>query len=661
MALLSLIWRIIWVVVWRAGVVVGILVALGVSYYYSTLPVVTELLDVRARGSVTLMDRNDKIFAWRGEQFGGAITTDTVSPHLKNALIATEDKRFYSHFGISPRGVASAIRINLSEGRGPLVGHGGSTLTQQTAKLLCLGIPYDTEKWASEAAYEADCRESSLWRKMKEAAYAMALEAAYSKDDILTIYMNRAFLGSGSRGFQAASERYFSKSANELTPPEAAMLAGLMVAPTRYAPTNNLERSQERASVVLRLMWEQGYLNDQELAISTAAPATLSDVAEARAGGFFADWVMGQGPAFLARDTTEDVIMRTTFDPEIQRAAEEAVAEVFKNVPAGSETAEAAVIIMSADGAVRAMVGGRTKVAGGFNRATDARRQTGSAFKPFVYATAMDLGYTPNSTVIDEPLTIDIPGSGPWTPRNYDGKFRGEITLAEALRNSLNIPAVKISESVGRENVRKVAADFGIQSDLATGPALALGASDASLLETTGAYAGILNGGRSVRPYGLIDLRLVGDKEPLIGQDGGMGERVISETAAGYLTYMMSKVVDGGTGGRARLDKHPAAGKTGTTQGAKDAWFVGFTADYVAGVWIGNDDNKPLKGITGGGLPAEIWGQTMKRVTAGLPPRPLPLIVPEPIQPETESVSPRDNRRTEDSILNILGRILSGN
>ena len=663
LAILILIWRIIWGVTWRASVVVALLVGLGVSYYYLTLPVVTDLLDARARGSVTLLDRNDQVFAWRGEQFGGAITTDTVSPHLKNALIATEDKRFYRHIGVSPRGVASAVRINLSEGRGPLSGHGGSTLTQQTAKLLCLGIPYDTDVWASEAAYEADCRESSLWRKVKEAAYAMALEAAYTKDDILTIYMNRAFLGSGSRGFQAASERYFGKSANELNPPESAMLAGLLKAPTRYAPTNNLRRSQDRAATVLRLMWEQGYLTDQELAIANAAPATLSKVAEARAGGFFADWVMGQGPAFLASDTTEDVIMRTTFDPEIQIAAEEAVAWIFENKVSEGSKAETAVIVMSADGAVRAIVGGRNKVVGGFNRATQARRQTGSAFKPFVYATAMDLGYTPNSLIIDEPLTLDIPGSGPWTPRNYDNEFRGEITLTEALRNSLNIPAVKISESVGRENVRKIAADFGIQSDLAAGPALALGASDATLLETTGAYAGILNGGRSVRPYGLVDLTLVGDDAPLIGQDGGMGERVISETAAGYLTYMMAQVVDGGTGGRARLDGHPAAGKTGTTQGAKDAWFVGFTADYVAGVWMGNDDNVPLRGVTGGGLPAEIWHETMKRVTAGLPPRPLPIVVPAPIVPDPEPNQRGNNgvSNTENAILNILGRILGGN
>ncbi|MCV6593821.1 MAG: transglycosylase domain-containing protein, partial [Silicimonas sp.] len=251
------IWRLIWGVTWRVGTVVAMLIALAVGVVYTSLPDVDALLDGRARGSVTMLDRNGKVFAWRGDQFGGVITADTVSPHLKNAVIATEDKRFYRHFGVSPRGVASAVRINLSEGRGPLSGHGGSTITQQTAKLLCLGVPYDPAEWESEAAYEADCRQGSLWRKGKEAIYALAMEVKYSKDEILTIYLNRAFLGAGARGFEAASQRYFGKSAAEVSPSEAAMLAGLLVAPTRYAPTNNLQRSQDRARLVVGLMEAQ--------------------------------------------------------------------------------------------------------------------------------------------------------------------------------------------------------------------------------------------------------------------------------------------------------------------------------------------------------------------------------------------------------------------
>ena len=621
------VFMLIWRLFWRGAAVVFLLIAAGTFYFFSSLPPVEALLDARARGSVTLLDRDGQVFAWRGEQFGGQITADSVSPNLRNAIVATEDRRFYHHFGVSPRGIASAVKINLSEGRRALSGHGGSTITQQTAKLLCLGVDYDPEVWKSEADYEADCREGSVWRKVKEAVYAFGLEARYSKDEILTIYMNRAFLGAGSRGFEAAAQRYFGKSTTQVSPAEAAMLAGLLVAPTRYAPTNDLERSQRRALTVLRLMEEQGFLTTAEAAAARANPAELSDAAEARAGGYFADWVMNAGPDFLTRDTTEDVILRTTFDAGLQRAAEDALDFVFETKVRGGSKAQAAIVVMSSDGAVRAMVGGRKfkGVAGQFNRAIMAKRQTGSAFKPFVYATALELGHSPNDVVMDSPLTLNVPGSGAWSPKNYTKDFKGAVTLTQALKESLNIPAVRVSESVGRENVRRVAEDFGIASDLALGPALALGASESTLLEMTGAYAGILNGGTSVRPYGLLELRLKGDDTPLIGQDGGLGERVISRGAAEQLTYMMHEVVQSGTGTRARLDDRQAAGKTGTTQAARDAWFLGFTADYVAGVWMGYDDNTPLTGVTGGGLPAEIWHEVMVRVHQGLPVAPLPM------------------------------------
>ncbi|MGR3662558.1 MAG: transglycosylase domain-containing protein [Paracoccaceae bacterium] len=639
----------IWKLAWRSGVVLALFLVVAIFYFYSTMPNVTALLDGRARGSVTLLDRNGEVFAWRGEQFGGQIAADTVSPYLKNAIIATEDKRFYRHFGLSPRGVASAVRINLSEGRGPLSGHGGSTLTQQTAKLLCLGKPFDPTGGMTEAEYEADCRQGSIRRKVKEAIYAMALEVKYTKNEILTIYMNRTYLGAGTRGFEAASQRYFGKSAASVSPAEAAMLAGLLTAPSRYAPTANLKRSQDRSGVIVDLMAAQGYLTAAEAADAHQNPARLSQAAAARAGGYFADWVMGSGPSFLTSDTTEDVIIRTTFDQRIQKAAEAALQGVFENqVREGSE-AQAAIVVMSADGAVRAMVGGRkfTGVAGLFNRAIQAKRQTGSAFKPFVYAAALDLGYSYADTVMDAPLTIDIPGSGPWSPKNYSRKYKGRVTLTDALKYSLNTPAVRVSEFVGRDNVRRIATDFGIQSDLAAGPALALGASESTLIEMTGAYAGILNGGSSVTPFGLIELRLQGDTEALMGQDGGIGERVITESAAEQLIYMMSQVVEGGTAARAKLPGREAAAKTGTTQAARDAWFIGFTADYVTGVWMGYDDNSPLSGVTGGGLPADIWRETMLGVHEGLPATPLPMIhpaAPPTVEPE---MSEQERRRQE--------------
>ena len=512
----------------------------------------------------------------------------------------------------------------------------------------------------------------------------MAMEARYSKADILTIYLNRAYLGAGARGFEAASQRYFGKSANEVSAAEGAMLAGLLKAPSRYAPTSSMDRAQGRAGVILDLMVDQGYLSVADAENAKAHPAELSAAAAARAGGYFADWVMESGPAFLTKDTTEDVVIRTTLDQRLQRAAEAALVSVFDTKVRDGSEAQAAIVVMSADGAVRAMVGGRdSQVSGAFNRATQALRQTGSSFKPFVYAAALDLGASPNDYVVDEPLTITIPGSGPWSPKNYDDDYKGRITLTTALKESRNIPAVKISEGVGREAVRTVASGFGIESDLAAGPALALGASESTLLEMTGAYAGILNGGSSVRPYGLTELRIQGDDGALIGQDGGMGERVISESAARQLTWMMAQVITSGTGGRAQLEGREAAGKTGTTTAGRDAWFIGFTADYVTGVWMGYDDNRPLTGVTGGGLPAEIWHEVMVRVEDGLPATPLPMdqpsapaLAPEPDLAATPGPSgpatdqpmdpallepPRETNLADKIIMDVLKGILKGN
>lgn len=652
--------RLVWGFTWRIGMVVCGLIGLAVAFQYARLPEVSAYLDGRARGSVTLLDREGEVFAWRGDQFGGVVTADTVSPHLKNAIVATEDKRFYRHFGISPRGIASAVRINLSEGRGPLSGHGGSTITQQTAKLLCLGRVYDPAEWKSESAYEADCRKSSLWRKATEAVFALAMETKYTKDEILSIYMNRAYMGGGAYGAEAAAQRYFGKSANQLSPAEGAMLAGLLTAPSTLAPTNSLKRSQDRAATVLRLMQEQGYLTTAEMKRNQDNPAVLSEAAAARAGGYFADWVMDTIPDFLGDQTTEDVVIRSTLDQRLQTAAEEALKYVFENKVREGSKAQAAIVVMSADGAVRAMVGGRkTKVSGVFNRATQAKRQTGSAFKPFVYATALELGYSPYDRVLDAKYCLNIPGSGQWCPDNYTRKFYGEVTLARALRDSLNVPAVKISEAVGRDKVSRVARDFGIDSDLAAGPALALGASESSLLEMTGAYAGILNGGSSVTPYGVTELKLVEDSNALMGASGGIGERVIRTEAAQQLVWMMEKVIAGGTGQRAQIPGWQAAGKSGTTSAAKDAWFIGFTADYVAGVWMGYDDNTPLTGVTGGGLPAEIWRETMVRVHEGLPARALPMDAPlKAVAPAPQAQERKKKRKLDDRAERVLIDVL---
>jgi 1A family penicillin-binding protein len=590
-------------------VAIGLVVGTATLMIHAQLPEVAEVLDGRDRGSVTLFDRHGDVFAWRGDQ-GGVVMAAAMSPHLVNAVVATEDKRFYSHYGISPRGIASAIRINLREGRGPLSGHGGSTITQQTAKLVFLQT------------------QQTITRKLMEIPYALAMEIKYTKEEILSIYMNRAYLGAGSYGFDAAARRYFGKSSRTVDPAEAAMLAGLLKAPSRFAPTTNLERARARADLVLRLMHEQGRLSEVAYQAALNDPATLSRAAAARAGGAYADWIMDSGPAILTRDTTEDVLIQTSFEPALQRAAETALDEVFTELVRPGSRAQAAIVVMSKDGAVRAMVGGRDvgPSAGQFNRATQAFRQPGSAFKPVVYAAALEAGMEPDSVALDEPLTLTVPGSGPWSPKNYTREYLGRMTLTEALARSTNTIAVRVSEQTGRTAVRRMAEAMGWRSDLANGPSLALGVSETTLLTLTGMYASFLNDGLASEPYGLLRAQLRGDQVPLMQRGERVGVQAMSPRTARRMVGMMEVAMQApyATGRRAALESRPAAGKTGTTQAARDAWFIGFTGDYVTGVWMGYDDNTPLTGVTGGGLPAEIWRRTMEKVHAGRDITPLP-------------------------------------
>lgn len=648
----------------RIFVVAAIIFSGAVCYYYAKLPAPFELTDGRVRGSVTLLDRNGGVFAWRGEQFGGAVTPSSVSGHLRNAVLATEDKRFYRHFGISPRGIASAILINLREGRGPLQGHGGSTITQQVAKLLCLGVEFDPARGINEVEFEKDCRKTTVWRKIKEVPFAVAMELKYTKDEILTVYLNRVYLGAGAQGFEAASQRYFGKSSASVTAAEAAMLAGLLVAPSRYSPTRNLARAQKRASVIISLMEQQGYLTASEAVEARNHPAVLSDAAANRSGGYFADWVMESGPSFLTNSTTEDVVIRTTFDDRIQTAAEEAINHVFETKVRDGSKAQIAIVVASPDGAVRAMVGGRkSRAVGQFNRATQALRQTGSSFKPFVYAAALEAGYGPLTVVKDEPVSISVPGFGRWSPKNYTGEFLGDITVADAFALSVNSIAVKLTEAVGRVRVMEIARGLGAGKEYTEGPALALGVSETTLLELTGSYAGLLNGGVFTAPYGLVEIKLKDAKEPLLRKVDGRRAQVISKKTARQLVYLMHQTVERGTGTRAKLGSHPAAGKTGTTQSAKDAWFIGFTADYVAGVWMGYDDNTPLRAVTGGGLPAEIWRETMARIHEGIPPKALPMDLPWPKTEralETGTAKIEEQPTTRGGFFETLRRLLGG-
>ncbi|MBY8976393.1 PBP1A family penicillin-binding protein [Rhodobacteraceae bacterium NNCM2] len=598
--------------------------------YYSTLPSPDKLFDGRGTGSVTLMDKDGNVFAWRGEQYGGELRADDVSPHLIHAVIAAEDKRYWNHFGIDPRGIARALSENIKAGR---MVQGGSTLTQQVAKNVFLTA------------------ERSLERKLKEVPMALALELKYSKQEILSIYLNRVYLGAGTYGFEAAARRYFGKSARGLNPAEAAMLAGLLRAPSRYAPTAGLERSQGRASVIIRLMEDQGYLTEKQTLDALSNPARLSTAAAARAGGAFADWVMETAPSYLTEDTTEDVTIATTFDPRAQKAAESAVAAVFENKVKEGSKAQAAVVVLDHSGAVRAMVGGHGDGTAQFNRATQAKRQTGSAFKPIVYAAGLEAGMSPADIVFDEPITIKN-----WSPRNYTGRYEGEMTLTEALAHSINTVAVRVSERAGRAKVRALASEMGVTTELAPGPAIALGTSETTLIDMTGVYATIANRGRLATPYGVRSITLRGDDQPLLRHDQAPGEQVISEETAGLLAYMMREVVESGTGRRARIPGWEIAGKTGTTQAARDAWFIGYTADYVVGVWMGNDDNSPLTGVTGGGLPAEIWREVTARLEEGHKPRPIFIRQPAPPQVAVNASTDggRSGRTGQDSVVQSI-------
>ena len=650
--LISLIWKAIFRTIWFSVLAVFLIVGMATFYYYSQLPEASALFDGRARGGVTMLDREGKVFAWRGETFG-TVTPEMIAPSLRDAVVATEDKRFYSHLGIDPRGIASAVKINMAEGRGPLEGNGGSTITQQVSKLLCLGETFDPTRWKTEAAYEAECRTSSLWRKVKEVPYSLAMELKYSKEEILGIYMNRSYLGGGARGFEAAAERYFGKHAKDVTVAESAMLAGLLKAPSYFAPTSDIQRAQDRANVVLSLMHEQDRITDAEYEQAKANPAVLSQAAQARAGGYFADWLMESGPGFLTTETTEDVTILTTFDQKVQQAAERAMKRIFDEKVSDGSKAEAAVVVLSADGAVRALVGGRdTVVQGVFNRATQAKRQTGSSFKPFVFAAALDQGMTPDSLVNDGPLTIRN-----WSPQNYTRKYYGDVTLTRALSQSLNTATIRLQEKAGRDSVLRIAEEFGVGTDLPNVPSLGLGVFDSTLLEMTGAYAGIRNGGRAVRPYGVVELRIRGEDSPMIAQTGGMGQRVISQQAAANLIGMMQQVIEHGTGGRAKLGGRPAAGKTGTTSSYRDAWFIGFTDQYVTGVWMGYDDNTPLTGVTGGGLPAEIWQAVMMEIHEGLPNEPLGRFVGDEGSRIGDGVAP--SVRGDDALSAALGAALN--
>ncbi len=568
----------------------GILVA----HYLSGLPDVGNLMISGPSQDITILDDHGRLIARRGLTQGRQVRVEDLPDYVPNAFIAIEDRRFRSHLGVDPIGLTRAAFENMKTGH---VVQGGSTLTQQLAKNLFLSPSRTFD------------------RKMQEAMLALSLEWHYSKNQILALYLNRVYFGAGVYGIEAAAEKFFGKHASELSLPEAAMIAGSVKAPARYNPLSDADAGQARAQLVLRAMQNAGFIDaNTRSAAQATRPRTIR--ANATAGsGWFADWVV----AHLGEVTssTQPLIVETSFDLDTQALAERAVVEGLGAQGEQLRASQAALVAMTPDGAIRAMVGGKNYGTSGFNRAADAVRQPGSAFKPFVYLTALEHGHAPDETVNDGP--VDIHG---WKPTDFEGHFKGPIPLIQAFAESSNSVAAQLTDEVGPKEVAHTAHRLGIASPLAEVSSLALGTSGVTVLELTGAYAPFANGGYGVTPFGVLRVKTRSGKILYRRKPSGTAA-VMSATDNMQMTRMMLEVTASGTGKAARLQDRPTAGKTGTTQDFRDAWFVGFTADLVCGVWLGNDNNAPMKKATGGTLPAHVFHAFMSDAEKGLPPRAL--------------------------------------
>ncbi len=583
-------------VVWGGSLAIwgSVAVMLLVAWYAYDLPRIDEIAAVTRRPSVTLMAADGTLLTTYGKVYGETVSVRDLPPYLPQAVLAVEDRRFYDHFGVDLIGLARAMVANVRAGR---IVQGGSTITQQLAKNLFL-TPDRTIK-----------------RKVQEMLLALWLEHKFSKDQILSLYLNRVYFGAGTYGIDAAASHYFGKPAKEVNLYEAAQLAGLLKAPSRYNPVRDPDQAEERTALVLRAMAESGYVLEADAAQAQARKTVGRAIAGAQAR-YFADWIMGQVAGYVGA-VDGDLTVITTLNPYQQRVAEEELAAMLDGDGVKRKVGQGAVVVLDPDGAVRAMVGGRDYGTSQFNRVTQALRQPGSAFKPFVYLAGLEEGLTPDDIVVDAPLDIDG-----WTPKNYAERYYGDVTVREAFARSLNAATVRISQRVGPERVAAAARRLGITSDIEVAPSIALGTSEVTLLELTGAYAVFANYGNGVWPYGIAEIRGPGD-EVLFRRSGGGPGRVVQPRIVDGMTNLMSAVVAWGSGKGANPNR-PAAGKTGTSQDSRDAWFVGFTGELVAGVWLGNDDGTPTAGVTGGSLPAVLWRRVVERAVEGISPQPLP-------------------------------------
>lgn len=550
------------------------------AWYAKDLPDIIDNPKFERKASITILANNGTVVARYGDIKGNNISADNIPKNLANAILATEDRRFYYHFGLDPIGLTRAAIVNFTR-KG--VVQGGSTITQQLAKNLFL---------SQERTYK---------RKIQEALLAMWLEHKLTKDEILAAYMNRVYLGSGTYGAEAAAKVYFGKDVQSLNLKESAALAGLLKAPARYSPQANPEAANERANVVLGAMVDAGYITEKEKKKASAIKlARGPETAEGKASRYYSDWVVDTLEDMLGAPS-EDIIVETTMDPEIEESTALVLKKAVEENGVKSKVSQAASVVLRPDGSIVAIVGGIDYSKSQFNRATQGMRQPGSSFKPFVYLAAIERGADEYTTVFDGPLT-----EGKYRPQNFAGKYYGDLPMIEAFTWSLNTVAVRLAQVVGVENVIGVARRMGITADLVPNLSLALGSSEVPMLEMAQAYATINSGGYAVKAYGILKVKSAKTGKVLYEHEPEPAPRVFRGGDIQVLTNMMMSVVQNGTGQGAKASFF-TAGKTGTSQDYRDAWFDGFSRDFVAVVWFGNDDNRSMKSVTGGSLPARAW------------------------------------------------------
>lgn len=567
-----------------------------IGYYAAQLPPIDQLAVPKRPPNIAILAEDGSLLANRGDTGGASVHVSELPPYLPKAFIAIEDRRFYSHWGVDPFGILRALTRNVT-GRGTM--QGGSTLTQQLAKNLFL------------------TQERTLSRKIQEAILAVWLEHKYSKTQILELYLNRVYFGSGAFGVEAAAQKYFGHSARSVSLAEAAVLAGLMKAPTRLAPNRNPDGATERAAQVISAMEQEGFITNAMARLALAKPAQALHDKGTGSINYAADYVMD-----VLNDTLgafdEDIVVQTTLSAPLQAAAEKALTEELDRKGGKFGVAQGALVTLDPDGAIKALVGGRNYAESQFNRAVAAKRQPGSAFKPFVYLTALERGLTPDTLREDAP--INVKG---WQPENYSREYFGPVSLTKALSLSLNTVAVRLGLEVGAANVVKTAHRLGISSDLQANASIALGTSEVTPLELVTAYTPFANGGIAVQAHVIEKVRTVGGKLLYQRRDTNLG-RVIEPQNVAMMNTMMQETLLTGTARKGEVAGWQAAGKTGTSQDWRDAWFVGYTSHLVTGVWLGNDDNSPTRKASGGNLPVEIWSHFMSVAHQGVPPAPLP-------------------------------------